>query len=74
MTIDQFNNSRFGANDKVIYNGQKYDIISVDFEEALIGIDEKIPGSDEDDISWKRCENCELVKPEVVDPNQLNIL
>jgi hypothetical protein len=73
MTIDQFNETRFGAGDKVIYDWKEYDIYSVDFEEALIGINENIPGSDEDDISWKRCENCELVKNEPVDKNQLSI-
>jgi hypothetical protein len=27
----------------------------------LIGIDEEISGGEEGDISWKRCENCELI-------------
>lgn len=74
MTIDQFNKTSFGSGDKVIYDGKEYGIIIVDFIEALIGIDEKILGADEDDISWKRCENCELVKAETVDPNQLSLL
>jgi hypothetical protein len=74
MTIDKFNNTRFGVNDKVIYDGKEYDIFSIDFEECLIGIDENIPGADPGDISWKRCENCELVIRETIDPNQLSIL
>jgi hypothetical protein len=61
MTIDEFNKMRFGAGMKIFYKGKEYDIRSVDFEEALIGIDEKILGGDEGDISWKRCENCQLV-------------
>jgi hypothetical protein len=74
MTIEEFNKLRFGAGDQVIFKGEIYDLVSVDFEEALIGIDERLVGSEEDDISWKRCENCELVKKEIVDPNQLSIL
>ncbi len=61
MTIDKFNETSFGAGMQVKYKGKIYPIKSVDFIEALIGIEEKIIGSEEGDIDWKRCENCELV-------------
>ena len=61
MTIQEFNNTRFGNGDKAIYNGQEYDISSVDFVEALVGIEENIPGAEPEEISWKRCENITYV-------------
>lgn len=59
MSIEEFNNTRFGNGMKVIYKGEEIDIISVDFAEALVGIG--IEGGDEDEIHWVRCENVELV-------------
>lgn len=39
MTIEEFNNTRFGSGDRVICkNGKDYPIASVDFEERLIGL------------------------------------
>ena len=59
MTIEEFNNKSFGANMKVAHRGVIYDLVSVDFEEALIGYD---MGDDSDnDVCWARCENCTLV-------------
>ncbi len=55
MTIDEFNNTKFGAGDKVIYHGKKYPIASVDFEECLVGLDMECDLLE--DIQWKRCEN-----------------
>jgi len=61
MTIQEFNNTSFGNKDKAIYNGKEYDISSVDFVEALVGIKENIPGAEPDEVSWKRCENITYV-------------
>ncbi len=62
MTLDQFDNTRFGAGDKARYrDGNTYDIKSVDFEERLIGLLMNISGGEPDDISWVRCENCDLI-------------
>lgn len=52
---------------KVRYEGNSYDIISVDFEECLIGIDygfDECPecGTEIPAVRWIRCENCELDK------------
>jgi len=56
MTIDKFNNTKFHVGMKVIYrDGETYDIVSIDFDEALIGV----KGIHE--IQWKRCENCEII-------------
>lgn len=60
MTITEFNNQSWGAFTTVIYKGRERRVISVDFAEGLVGIDEEISGADEDEISWKRCENVEI--------------
>ena len=62
MTIEQFENTAFSANSKIIYNGKTYDVIMVDFEEFLIAIDEFPDDEDENkQLSWKCCENCEII-------------
>lgn len=68
MTIEQFENTGFSANSKIIYNGKTYDVIMVDFEENLIAIDEfpedEFPEDEYENkqLSWKRCENCILIQ------------
>jgi hypothetical protein len=57
MTREEFRNARFGNHDQVEYKGQYYNISSVDFEEDLFGIEMNIPGGDEGDITWIRCES-----------------
>ena len=59
MTIDEFNKTGFSGGMKCEYDGKVYDIASVDFEEALVGIQE-IEYSEE--LSWKRCENIKIVQ------------
>ena len=50
---------------KCMFQDEEYGIATVDFEERLVGIYEMISGAEsEDDISWKRCENIELLHPE----------
>jgi hypothetical protein len=61
MTIEEFKKTGFYSGIKIKYKGKVFDAVSVDFEECLIGIEENIEGADEDEISWKRCENCELI-------------
>lgn len=39
------------------------DVVSVDFDQCLIGV-MKNPESDDEDIRWLRCENCEIINPE----------
>ena len=63
MTIEEFDQTGFTGGMKCIFQDKEYGIATVDFEERLIGIYEMIPGSEsEDDISWKRCENVEILK------------
>jgi len=58
MTIEEFNNMSWGAGGKVIYDCNECDVISVNFAEALLGIDEF---DDIDNLSWVRCENIEII-------------
>lgn len=60
MTIQEFNNTGFTGGMTAIFKGKEYPIVTVDFEESLIGIDENISGAEPDTVSWKRCENIEL--------------
>lgn len=60
MTIEQFEKTAFSINTKVIWNGKVYDVISVDFDENLIGINEFPDPLNGTVASWKRCENCEI--------------
>lgn len=53
MTIDQFNNTKFSANDRAIYDGIEYCIKEINFTEMLFGL--YYP--DDEDVFWVRCEN-----------------
>lgn len=59
MSIEEFDTTGFTGGMKVLYKNQQYDIVMVDFEEKLIGINE-IQNID-DSCDWKRCENIELI-------------
>jgi len=63
MTIEQFDNTGFTGQMKCNYKGKEYEIISVDFEERIIAINETQSFDDDgfDELYWKRCENIELV-------------
>ncbi len=61
MTRQEFNKSKWGAGMKAAINGSVRDIVSVDFEQKLIGLE--IEGDDEN-IDWVRCENVELIDPQ----------
>lgn len=65
MTVEEFNNTKFGARMQVIYRGEAREIVSVDFEEKLIGLNDKFYDPEDPDdiaqINWVRCENCKLV-------------
>lgn len=57
MSIEEFNNARFGSGMHAEYKGDIYPIISVDFEEKLIGIDTQNDG----ESYWVRCENVKRI-------------
>lgn len=59
--ITHFMDRSFGGGDRVIYKGKQYPIISVDFEEQLVGIPSPYEGCDENEIQWVRCENVEII-------------
>lgn len=58
MTIEEFNNTRFGAGMKAKYKGEVYTIGSVDFEEKLVGI--YMP--EDLETTWVRCENISIIE------------
>lgn len=58
MTIEEFNKTGFTGNMKMRYQGEVYDIVSVDFQEALFAYS---LDDDCDNLSWARCENVSLV-------------
>jgi hypothetical protein len=62
MTIEEFKQTRFSAKMKVLYKDKECPIISVDFEECLLGIGYNQQFEVDDEIDWVRCENVELVK------------
>lgn len=70
MTTNECSQMFFHAGMKVkhIPSGKIFDLISVDFEECLIGISEDdfynqpIFEDEETNVKWFRCENCEIIE------------
>jgi len=58
MTLEKFKNQGWGYGMQAEYKGAVYPVISVDFEESLVGLSDVIPNLDE--ITWVRCENISL--------------
>lgn len=58
MTIEEFDNTSFKAEMKAKYQDKEHDIVQVDFQEKLIGLEGEF---NEEEIIWVRCENCELI-------------
>lgn len=58
MTREEFDKTSWGAGMKMKYDGEIYDIVSVDFKEALIGFSYD---GDSNNLSWARCESIEPV-------------
>ena len=56
MTREEFNKTGFGAGMKAFYRNGKYNIISVNFMEALVELE-----CEHDESMWARCENIELI-------------
>ncbi len=67
MTIEQFNSTKWGVGMKVhcnpmatAYNPCIAHVVSVDFDQCLIGV-MKDPESEDEEVRWLRCESCEIV-------------
>lgn len=67
MTPEQFSKTRWGAGMKVLckpsnmkYEAYVADVVSVDFDQCLIGV---LENTEDDNIRWFRYENCEIVNP-----------
>ena len=61
MTLEEFNNYKFGANMFVMYQGKDHYVISVDFEEALFGLVPSKEAIDPEYWNWVRCENVTIL-------------
>jgi len=59
MTQDEFDNTIFNAGMTCIYKSKTRDIVSVEFDEQLIGL--RIDHDDEEQ-QWVRCENIKLIE------------
>ena len=61
MTIDEFNETNWRSDMLAKYrdHDEYYPIIACDFDEALIGLEGLVSGTDEP--TWVRCENIEIV-------------
>jgi hypothetical protein len=61
MTLKEFNDSRFGANMFVMYQGENHYVISLDFEEALFGLVPDKKDYNPEEWRWVRCENVVII-------------
>jgi len=59
MEIEEFNKTGFSNKTKIEYQNNIYNVMAVDFDEALIGIKR----DNDDEIYWIRCENCKYISP-----------
>ena len=59
MSINEFNNTRWGPKMFATYRGEKYPIAACDFEECLVALSGVSLGTHEP--NWVRCENIMLV-------------
>jgi hypothetical protein len=68
MTLQQFDNTRWGKGMYAQYRGERMLIVQVDFEEALIGMipEKRLPYYERglENTSWARCENVDLMNKE----------
>lgn len=60
MTQEEFNNIKFTFGMIAEYKGKTYYIVTVNFEEHLIGLYDS-------DIIWARCENCRIINESEVE-------
>lgn len=62
MTAEEFDKTGFTGGMRCLYKGKEYPILSVDFQERLIAINETDQEvTDDMQLDWKRCENVELI-------------
>lgn len=67
MTLEEFNNMSFYCGMQIEYSGKVFPLASVDFQEGLIAIIEVEQEDPEDEeLSWKRCENCTLITEAII--------
>lgn len=61
MTLEEFKNTRMGAGDKFKYikDGNIYDIVALDFDEALFAYWPE--NKQQETMWWVRCESAEFI-------------
>lgn len=64
MTIEEFNNTAWHAGMEAVIHSEAYGTIqrpiaSVNFDQALIGIEND---TDDEQLDWFRCENCDIIE------------
>lgn len=59
MTIEEFDNMRFGAGMYAIIKGLRHSVVSVNLDQKLIGV---VEYGDTSEIYWYRCENVVIEK------------
>lgn len=57
MQAFHFDKFKWTAKLVAVYEGNEYDVVSVDFKERLVGISDT---DDREDLFWVRCENMEI--------------
>ena len=48
----------FKADMKAMYKDKEHDVVTVDFEEKLLGLEDPLFP---EETKWVRCENCEII-------------
>lgn len=61
MTLEEFNNHRFGVNMYVMYQGKGMYVISVAFEEALLALVPDKSDYNPEEWTWVGCENITII-------------
>ena len=61
MSIEDFKKYKFSASTRISHKGIERDLMSINFEEALIGMIEICSGCDDGNLEWVRCENVVII-------------
>ena len=57
MEAKEFDEMKFHDRMKLLYKGNKHDLMSVDFEERLLAYNIET----DEDLRWVRCENAQVI-------------
>lgn len=62
MTQEEFDSKAWGCGINAVYMGALYAVVSVNFQEKLVGLYDALSAKDceDGDVIWVRCENVEV--------------